>query len=296
MTTPISETSAPVAVLGLGPMGSALARAFVGAGVPTTVWNRTASRTEPLVAAGATGATTAAGAVSAAPLVVVCLRNHDAVRAVLGGLDAATLHGRTVVNLTSTTPDEARASARWARERGISYLSGAIMVPTPMIGDPAALVLYSGDTVDFERHAPVLRHLAGRADHLGEDHGLAPLYDVAMLEIFFAGMTSFLHAAAMTSAQGVDAQTFLPYAQQIVSILPDTVNALAADVDRGEYPGDQDSIAMELAALEHLAHTSAATGLDSRLPELMRDLAHETVAAGDGHLGWSRIVEALRKR
>lgn len=289
-----TPTNRRVSVLGLGPMGSALANSLLSAGVPTTVWNRTAARAEPLVAAGAQSVPDVGDAVRAADLVVVCLRDHHAAREVLGGVERTAYEGRTVVNLTSATPADARATATWARERGIRYVTGAIMVPTPLIGSPEALILYAGPAAAVERHRPVLAHLAGRVDYLGEDHGLAPLHDTAMLGIFFAGMTSFLQAAATMSANGVKAEDFLPYGQVMLSILPATIEALAGDVDRGTYPGDEDNIAMELAALEHVVEASVQSGVDARLPEVMRDLARRAVAAGDGHLGWSRIVEELR--
>ncbi|MGH3588246.1 MAG: NAD(P)-binding domain-containing protein, partial [Pseudonocardia sp.] len=49
MTTP----PRPVAVLGLGNLGRAVARTFVRNGHPTTVWNRSPEKGDPLVAAGA---------------------------------------------------------------------------------------------------------------------------------------------------------------------------------------------------------------------------------------------------
>ncbi len=279
-------------VLGLGSMGTALAQAFVAAGAPTTVWNRTAGRAEPLAALGATVASTAANAISASDLVVVCLRDHAAFRQLFGFLGS--LPGRLVVHLSSATPTEARATAAWAAERGIDYLNGAIMVPTPLIGTEDAQILYSGDEGLYRGVAGRLAVL-GKGDFLGTDPGLASLHDVAILEVFFAGMTSFLHAVALTSAHGLSASRFLPYAQQIAQILPDTFSSLAAQVDRAEYPGDEDNLAMELAALDHIVTAGRSAGLDGRLAEAMRDLALATVSMGHGARGFSAVVEALRQ-
>jgi 3-hydroxyisobutyrate dehydrogenase-like beta-hydroxyacid dehydrogenase len=284
---------APVTVVGLGPMGTALARAMLRSGVPTTVWNRSASRARPLAGEGAVVADTLWSAVTASRLVLVCLRDHSAFREAMGQLDADTLHGRTVVHLSSATPAEARRTARWAEQRGITYLNGAIMVPMPLVGTSDALVLYSGPAAVFDAAQAQLTRL-GTADHLGEDPGLASLFDVAMLEVFFAGMTSFLHAAAVTAANGVPAHDFLPYAERVVAILPDTLAGLARDVDAASYPGTEDVLAMEAAALEHIVDAGDDSGTDTGLAVVMRDLARRAVAAGHGGDGFSRLVEHLR--
>jgi len=286
---------ATVAVLGQGPMGAALARALLDAGVPTTVWNRTAERSAPQVAAGAEVALSAEDAVRSSDLVLAVLRDHAATRVVLGEVPDDAFAGRTVVGFATSTPDAARATARWAAERRVSWISGAIMVPTPLIGSPEALFLYSGDPVVFEPYAEVLRVLGGDGRHVGTDHGLASLLDTGMLEVFFAGMTGFLHAAAMVTAQGVSATDFLPFARVMVDILPASLEGLARDVDTGAYPGTEDNLAMELSALRHIAEASDDIGLDGRLPHLMRDLAAAAVEAGHGGDGWSRVVELLRK-
>ncbi|MBA2551839.1 MAG: NAD(P)-binding domain-containing protein, partial [Nocardioidaceae bacterium] len=67
---------ASVAVLGLGPMGAALAQAFLDADVSTTVWNRSLARADDMVGHGATAASQAQAAIESADLVVVCLRDH----------------------------------------------------------------------------------------------------------------------------------------------------------------------------------------------------------------------------
>jgi 3-hydroxyisobutyrate dehydrogenase-like beta-hydroxyacid dehydrogenase len=293
LATDDSGRTAPVTVVGLGPMGTALTRALLAAGVPTTVWNRTASRARPLAYEGAVVAQTLRTAVAAGRLVIVCLRDHDAFRQAFGELGTDVLSGRTVVHLSSATPDQARETAAWAAQRGISYLNGAIMVPTPLIGTPESLILYSGPTSVFEAHEHELAPL-GRADHLGEDPGLASLFDVAMLEVFFAGMTSFLHAAAMMSTGGVAARSFLPYAERVVAILPETLAGLARDVDDRSFPGDEDNLAMEAAALDHIVSASEDSGTDSRLAVVMRDLARRAVASGQGADGFSRLVDHLR--
>jgi 3-hydroxyisobutyrate dehydrogenase-like beta-hydroxyacid dehydrogenase len=274
-------------------MGTALARALLDAGHPTTVWNRTASRADELVAAGAVLAGSVSAAVAASPLVIICVLDHTVVRELLDPVGEE-LTGRAIVNLTSSTPEHARETAAWLTPRGAGYVDGAIMVPTPLIGKAEALLLYSGAPEVFSTHRATLTVLGGHAEHLGADAGLASLYDLGMLDLYFASMTGFLHAAALVGADGVAAHTFLPYAQQIVSILPETLAGLARDVDAARYPGDEDNLQMEKAALDHIAHASASRGVDPALPDLVRGLADRAIVHGHGRDGFSRVIEELR--
>jgi 3-hydroxyisobutyrate dehydrogenase-like beta-hydroxyacid dehydrogenase len=290
----MSTTSPPpVSVLGLGAMGTALATAFLASGHPTTVWNRTSARADRLVASGATAAPSAADAVAASDLTVLCLLDRDAVDAVLDDMGGG-LEGATVVNLTSSTPDDARATAVRVAGAGGRYLDGKIMVPTPLIGTDDSLVLYSGDAQLFAEHRDALGALGGEADLVGDDPGLAALYDLGMLGVFFNGMTAFLHAAALVGADGVPASTFLPYADRIVEVLRATLPGLAADADRGEHPGDEDNLEMEGAALDHVVHASAQRGLDTTVPGLPRALVRSAIARGHGRDGFSRVIDLLR--
>ena len=287
-------STATVSVIGLGPMGTALARAFLAGGLETMVWNRTRSRAEALGTAGADVAPDLASAINAAGLVVTCLRDHRSTRQLLESLPPEAYADRLVVVLASSTPAEARETQAWADARGIRLLVGAIMVPTPVIGTPQALILYAGRDDLFSSHRAVLEIIAPRSEFVGGDPGLAALLDTAMLEIFFAGMTAFLHAAAMVTGQGLSASDFVPWAKEMLAILPDTFEGLADDVDAGTYPGTEDNLAMEHAALAHMVGTSRELGLDSRLPELMHDLALKAMDRGHHEDGWSRVVEILR--
>lgn len=284
----------PVTVIGLGAMGHTLARTFLDAGHPTTVWNRTASRADDLVTDGATLAGSVSAAVAASPLVIVCVLDNDAALALLDPLGEE-LRGRAVVNLTSSTPEQARELASWAAARGVDHLDGAIMVPTPVVGTDDTLVLYSGSREVFDAHRATLASLGGTADHLGTDAGLAGLYDLGMLDIFFAGMTSFLHATAMVGADGITPSAFLPYARTIVAVLDEVLPGLAAEVEAGSYPGDTDNIGMELAAMDHIVHVSEARGIDVSVPEVTRRLLARAVEQGHGGDTFSRVVEQLRE-
>ncbi|MGW4433786.1 NAD(P)-dependent oxidoreductase [Streptomyces tendae] len=289
--------SSAVTVVGLGPMGRALAAAFLAAGVPTTVWNRTPGRDADLVAAGARAAASAGEAVAASPLTVVCVVNYDASDAVLREeAVTAALKGRTLVNLSADTPGRARDTAEWAARHGVRYLDGAIMTPAPTIGTDDAVFLHSGPEELYEEHRPVLAALGGTHTHLGEDPGRAAAYDIALLDIFWTAMAGYVHALALARAEGVTGAELAPFAQGIAAILPPLFTEFAADTDAGTYSGAINPITSAVSTMTHVVHASEAQGIDASLMRLIEGQARRVVARGHGSDGYSRVADVITGR
>ncbi|WP_328872264.1 NAD(P)-binding domain-containing protein [Streptomyces sp. NBC_00287] len=290
------DDQSAVTVLGLGPMGRALAGAFLDAGVRTTVWNRTPGRDGDLVARGAVSAATAAEAVAASPLTVVCVVNYDASDAILRQDDVTdALKSRTVVNLTADTPDRARDTSVWAAAHGIAYLDGAIMTPTPSIGTPDAVFILSGPKDLYDRHHPVLASLGGTHTHLGEDIGRAAAYDIALLDIFWTAMAGYAHALAVARAENVTARELAPFAQGIATILPPLFTEFAGDVDDATYSGDLNPITSAASSMSHIVHAAESHGIDAGLMRIVEGLTRRVIAEGHGTDGFVRVTDLLSR-
>ncbi|TXS52404.1 NAD(P)-dependent oxidoreductase [Streptomyces sp. t39] len=286
-----------VTVLGLGPMGRALAGAFLAAGLRTTVWNRTPGRDGELAGRGARRAVSAAEAVAASPLTVICVVNYDAADAVLRGeAVTAALAGRTVVNLTADTPERARDTARWAAGHGIRYLDGAIMTPATTIGTPDAVLIHSGPEDLYRAHEPVLAALGGTSTHLGEEIGRAAAYDVALLDIFWTAMAGWAHAVAVAGAEGITARELAPFAQGIGAILPPVFAETAEDADSGTYSGEGNPLTSAVSSMSHIVETSEAHGIDAGVMRAAEGLARRAVGLGHGGDGFMRVAELLTRR
>ncbi|TDC86031.1 NAD(P)-binding domain-containing protein [Actinomadura sp. 7K507] len=283
-----------VTVIGLGPMGRALAGAFVNAGLRTTVWNRTPGRDTELVERGAIRARSPEEAVAASDLTVVCVLDYDASDAVLRrDAVAAALKGRTVVNLTADTPGRARDTASWAGDHGIRYLDGAIMSPTDTIRTPDAVFIYSGPERLYRDHLPALEALGGTHSHLGEDIGRAAAYDVALLDIYWTSMSGYAHALAVAKAEGITARELLPFAQGIAAILPPSFEATADEVDQDDITGEGSPIGSTAATMAHIVHTSEGHGIDATLMRAAEGLVRRTIATTDENDGFMRVTELL---
>lgn len=154
-------------MIGLGPMGQAMVRSLLTAGHPVTVWNRTAARADGVVADGARLAATPGEAIEASDLVILSLTDYRAMYDVLDGATTS-LAGRTLVNLSSDTPERTREAAAWTAAHGAAFLTGGVMVPAPMVGTEAAHVFYSGPGAVMDEHRQTLA-LLGTPRYLGED-------------------------------------------------------------------------------------------------------------------------------
>lgn len=274
-------------------MGQALAGAFLKAGHPTTVWNRTASKADHLVAAGAQSAPTVGDALKASPLTIVCLTDYAAMYELLGASDGG-LDGTTLINLTSGDSAQARDAARWAEQRGARYLDGAIMAVPPVIGTADAVILHSGPQPDFEAHESTLGAL-GTVTYLGTDHGLASLYDVAGLTMMWSVLNAWLQGTALLKTAGVDAATYAPFARQIAAGVAEWLPGYAEQIDAGSFPAEVSALETDARAMGHLIEESEALGVNAELPKLLKAMADRSIAAGHGGEQYPVLIEEFSK-
>ncbi|WP_433010034.1 NAD(P)-dependent oxidoreductase [Kribbella sp. CA-294648] len=283
----------PVTVLGLGAMGTALARTFLAAGHPTTVWNRTPGRSPELDDLGAVRAKSVGDAIAAGPLIVACLLDDASVRSTLEPV-APELARRTLVNLTNGTPEQARRTADWAAQQGAQYLDGGIMAVPVMIGGPAAFILYSGSPEAFEQYRDDLAVLA-KPTYVGSDAGLAALQDIALLSAMYGMFGGAAHALAMVSSEKVSPTAFT--ADLLIPWLTAMLGAVSGMAKDLEYGADEagSNLAMQAAAFGNLVDASEAQGVDPMVLLPMRTLLKRAVAEGHGDEDVAGIVGLLAK-
>jgi 3-hydroxyisobutyrate dehydrogenase-like beta-hydroxyacid dehydrogenase len=271
-----------VTVLGLGPMGRALATAFAAAGHPTTVWNRTPGKGDGL---DATVAGSAAEAISASPLIVVCVLNYEAVRSVL---DADLLKGRTVANMTGGSPQQAREMAAWAAEHGIDYIDGVIL--NGIIGGPEAALLYCGPNDVYRTHEDTLAALGENGTYVGENPGRAAGFNVSLLDLFWTSMFGVVHAFRLAVAENINPADLGGYARAMAGLIPELIDVVAEHVTTDHFPGDASTIVSAAAILDDVIDTVRANDLDDGVLSAGRAAVQRAIDAGHGSAAFSRLA------
>ncbi|MEU9235298.1 NAD(P)-dependent oxidoreductase [Streptomyces subrutilus] len=265
-------------LLGLGDMGTALARTWLAAGHRLTVWNRTAAKTGPLAGLGAAVAATPAEAVAANRLVVVCLLDDAAVGSALDGID---LTGKDLVNLTTGTPAEGRARAAWAKERGARFVDAGIMATPSMIGAPEAggYVFYSGSRELFDTHRAALEVPAG-ARFTGEDPGHAALHDVALLSAMYGLFAGVSHAYALIEGEDISPKDLAPLLSEWLGAMGFFVGNVAERLSSRDFTtGVESNLAMQVTATGTLLRTAAEQGVSAELISPYLELMARRLAA-----------------
>jgi 3-hydroxyisobutyrate dehydrogenase len=164
------DAPTPVAFLGLGTMGSAMAANIARAGFPLTVWNRTPGRGSDLDDLDVTVAPTAAAAVGEADIIVLCVSDTPDVESVLFGVDGV-IHGARsgalVIDCSTIAPSGAWDFAARLRERGLAMIDAPVSGGSEGARNATLTIFVGGDADDVERARPILGALGRTITHVG---------------------------------------------------------------------------------------------------------------------------------
>jgi len=160
-----------VAFLGLGAIGTPMAKHLARADLGLRVWNRTAARAATFAAEHkVTHAATPAAAARGADVVITCFPVSSDVESLLEGADgllAGLAKGATLVDCTSGDPATSRRIAARLAERGVGYLDAP--VSGGVLGAEAGTltVMVGGEAALLERVRPVIEVFGKKIVHCG---------------------------------------------------------------------------------------------------------------------------------
>jgi 3-hydroxyisobutyrate dehydrogenase len=199
-------TKTKVAFLGLGIMGSGMARRLLEAGHDLSVWNRSREKAEPLGEAGARIAATPADAAKGADVVVAMLADDTVSRTVWTGPDgalSAIAAGAIAIESSTLTAEWVRELARAAEERGVAFLDAPVSGSKQQAHEGKLRFMAGGQPQDLDRARSVLDAMGAEVLYLGPTGSGATL---KIVNNFLCGVqvASLAEAVAMLERSGLD--------------------------------------------------------------------------------------------
>ena len=280
-----------ITVIGLGRMGAALARALQQAGHDLTVWNRSPAKVQPFIDDGVAAASDVVAAITASPVILVSI-DSNAVGDALLQSDQVKPHlaGRTLVQLSTSTPQEATESAAWLSAEGVSYLDGAIHCGPHDIGTDNAHILLSGDQVAFERASRLLASLGGEIRYLGTNVRAASVLDLAAVCESYGRFMAVAHAACMCESEGIgldDLATLYPegsFSRRYTNV-----------IHSSDFENCTATLRIWEAAAQRIRTQGKDAGINTDFPDLVASLFEKAIDAGYGEQHVMALVKVLRE-
>jgi 3-hydroxyisobutyrate dehydrogenase len=211
-----------VGFIGLGLMGRPMAANLLKAGFAVTVWNRTASRTEPLVALGAKAAASPREAAAASDILITIVSDPPALEQVLWG-DQGALEGlrrdSVLVDSSTVSPVLARRVAADCAERGIEFLDAPVTGGTWGAEKGELTIMVGGPGETLSRVEPVFAAIAKRWIHLGPN-GAGQTVKLAMNLLLALEVDALVEALALAAAGGVPGERLIEVLQSSMGRAP----------------------------------------------------------------------------
>jgi 3-hydroxyisobutyrate dehydrogenase-like beta-hydroxyacid dehydrogenase len=281
-----------ISVIGLGAMGSALARALLENGYSVTVWNRTAEKAEPLVSTGALAASSAAEAIAASPGTITCVASHDKTIELLTEA-AGSLDGKTIIELSTGSATEAEALAKLLSGNGASWLIGIINAYPTGIGQSESVLTVVGAADVWETWKPAIKTLGGGSTHVGTEAGILAALFAALFTTRQGFMFGMIYGGLVCKKAGIPLETFAKQVPVSLGVLPSYHKYFADTVPSGDFDNPPATMTTYAAALDDALSTFKAVGAPAELPQLFSDLAHRGIDAGLSEKALTALVEVL---
>lgn len=233
---PAGSSKAKIGLIGLGLMGRPMGLNLLKAGYALTVWNRTASRAEPLVAAGARLAASPREVAEAADVLFTIVSDPPALEEVLWGKDGVLgglRRGSIYVDSSTVSPALARKVAAACAERGARFLDAPVTGGTWGAEKGELLFMVGGEAATLAEVEPVLGVLGKRWFHLGA-HGAGQTIKLAMNLILALQVGALAEALALVTGAGIQGEKLVEVLQSSMARAP-VLDVKAPLLLKGEY-------------------------------------------------------------
>lgn len=279
-----------VAFIGLGAMGSRMARRLIDSGHNVTVWNRTPAKADALARHGATPAATPAEAASQAEVVMTMVANPAALQAVSegpAGIAAGIARPATVIEMSTVGPAAVQRLAS-ALPEGVGLLDAPVLGSLAEAESGALTIFVGGPSPLAERWLPLLTAL-GTPMHVGPLGAGAAAKLVANATLF--GVLGVL-GEALALARGLGLPDETAFVVLGATPLAAQAQRRRPAIESGSYP-PRFPLALAHKDANLVIEAAATAGVDLRLMPAVRAWLADAEDAGWGKQDYTAILARI---
>jgi 3-hydroxyisobutyrate dehydrogenase-like beta-hydroxyacid dehydrogenase len=282
-----------VAYLGLGTMGSGMATNLIEADYAVTVWNRTPEKCAPLVAMGASEASTPAEAVADVDVVMYCLSDDDAVEDVVFAVDGVLVGaqpGQIALDMSTVHPDTSRREAEAYAEQGVDFLDAPVFGSKAEAREGGLWIIVGGDEAVFKRIKPVLEPLSASVHYMGAT-GMGTSMKLVGNLIVAAQIEAVGEALILAQKAGLDLNGVMDVLD-VVDFRSPLISGIGRSVIKRDF---STSFALRHMLKDANLIAAFAEQLRSPIPEtaIVREMLKAAVNQGWGEENASALIKGL---
>jgi 3-hydroxyisobutyrate dehydrogenase-like beta-hydroxyacid dehydrogenase len=284
-----------LAFIGLGNMGSRVAKRLLAAGYAVSVFDRDPSRSEALTPNGAKSVVSVAELAKSVNVFLSCLTDDQAVRDVYygpAGVLANASAGLVILEMSTVSPATSRELANKASDLGVQMLDIAISGSTPA-AEAGTLFLLAGGNPDFFQAArPIFQAIASKYFHLGPS-GAGTTMKLVVNAILGIGMQAIAEAAALGEKAGLSRDVLLEVLAQTAVVAPAHAGKLSRAA-RGDY---SPQFPLPLMNKDFSLILQLAAGVDAVMPATSAAFQINSEAmAADADQDFSVVMKVMEHR
>jgi len=232
----LSKENTKLGFIGIGNMGSRIAKRLLEHGYQVIAYNRSRDGAEALVKYGATVADSIEVLASEADVILSSLTNDNAVKSVYTdpeGVFAHARRGSAIIEMSTVLPATSRALYDLSREAGVKCLDSPVSGSTPAAEEGTLTLFCGGDDELFQAAQPIFSSIASQYFYLGGS-GSGTAMKLVANTLLGVGMQAIAESVALGQKEGLDRHRLFEVLSRTAVIAPAHLGKLSR-ADRGDY-------------------------------------------------------------
>jgi 3-hydroxyisobutyrate dehydrogenase len=281
-----------IGFIGTGLMGLPMAARVITAGLPLSVYNRTAQKLAPLQALGATIAPTPEALIARSNCIVLMLTHAQAIReTLLSPAGSAYLAGKTVIQMGTIAPAESIALQTDIIAAGGDYLEAPVLGSIPEAIAGTLLVMVGSTPSQFDHWLTVLQCFGADPVHVGSV-GTAAALKLALNQLISGLTTAFATSLGFVTQHDIPVETFMQILRNSALYAPTFDKKLQRMVE-GNYANPNFPTKHLLKDVRLFTTAAAAIELDASTVTAAQSILERAIRLGLAESDYSALFAAI---